>query len=59
MTERKQVEAVEIDDAKLEQVTGGNSISILTKMPDYRGPKLGPPSSIAQGDTIDNEDNLS
>lgn len=46
-------------DTDLDQVQGGNSISIKTKLPNYQGPKVGAPSgSIAQGDTIDNEDNL-
>jgi hypothetical protein len=33
-------------------------ISPITKFPDYTGPKLHVPDSIAQGDTIDNNDNL-
>jgi hypothetical protein len=33
-------------------------ISIVTKLPNYNGPKLSVPGSIAQGDTIDNNDNL-
>jgi hypothetical protein len=33
-------------------------ISPITKFPDYTGPKLHVPGSIAQGDTIDNNDNL-
>jgi hypothetical protein len=33
-------------------------ISPITKFPDYTGPKLHVPNSIAQGDTIDNNDNL-
>ena len=51
--------AGELTSQELEGVQGGNSISILTKMPNYTGPKLHAPGSIAQGDTIDNEDNLS
>jgi hypothetical protein len=33
-------------------------ISPITKFPDYTGPRLHAPASIAQGDTIDNNDNL-
>jgi hypothetical protein len=33
-------------------------ISPITKFPDYTGPRLHVPNSIAQGDTIDNNDNL-
>ena len=45
----------ELTEKKLEDVQGGNSISILTKMPNYQGPKLhAPDGSIAQGDTLDN-----
>ncbi|WP_409190854.1 hypothetical protein [Bradyrhizobium sp. RDM4] len=39
---------------ELESVSGGNQISILTKMPNYQGPKFHVPGSIAQGDTLDN-----
>jgi hypothetical protein len=36
-------------------VAGGQGIDLKTKLPNYHGPKLGPPSgSIAQGDTLDN-----
>ncbi len=45
----------ELTDDQLESVQGGNSISIVTKMPNYTGPKLhAPTGSIAQGDTLDN-----
>jgi len=44
----------ELTENQLEAVQGGNSISILTKMPDYNGPKKQAPASIAQGDTLDN-----
>ena len=44
-----------LSDEQLEGVSGGNSISILTTLPNYRGPKLGVGSgSIAHGDTLDN-----
>lgn len=44
-----------LSDEQLAGVSGGNSISILTTLPGYRGPKLGAGSgSIAQGDTLDN-----
>jgi hypothetical protein len=44
-----------LSDSELAGVHGGNSISILTTLPGYRGPKIGPPAgSIAQGDTLDN-----
>jgi hypothetical protein len=33
-------------------------ISIVTTLPNYHGPKLHVPDSIAQGDTIDSNDNL-
>ena len=39
----------------LDHVCGGNQISIVTKMPNYNGPKVhAPGGSIAQGDTLDN-----
>jgi len=44
----------EISDDLLEGVVGGQGISFLTKLPNYRGPKLQVPGSIAQGDTLDN-----
>lgn len=51
-----------LTDDQLESVQGGNSISFVTKLPDYTGPKPhAPTGSIAQGDTLDNtltEDNL-
>ena len=64
MTEpKKEAPSVgELTAQELENVQGGNSISIVTKMPNYTGPKLHAPSgSIAQGDTLDNtltDDNL-
>lgn len=33
-------------------------ISPITQFPDYTGPRLHVPNSIAQGDTIDSNDNL-
>jgi hypothetical protein len=52
--------AGELTFQELEGVQGGNSISILTKMPNYAGPKLHAPGSIAQGEINDNttDDNL-
>jgi hypothetical protein len=45
----------ELKDEELERVQGGISISIVTKLPGYNGPKLhAPTGSIAQGDTLDN-----
>ena len=48
-------------DAELENVVGGLFIDPKTKLPNYTGPKVGDwikGKSIAQADTIDNEDNL-
>jgi len=51
MADQKQEEKTgELADSELEGVQGGNSISILTKMPNYTGPKLHAPGSIAQGE---------
>lgn len=51
----------ELAEEELDQVQGGNSISIVTKMPGYQGPKLHAPGSIAQGEINSNstDDNLS
>ena len=44
----------ELNDDEPESVSGGNQISIVTKLPNYQGPKPHAPGSIAQGDTLDN-----
>ena len=41
--------AGELSDEQLGDAQGGNSISIEAKMPDYTGPKLHAPGSIARG----------
>jgi hypothetical protein len=53
--------AGELSDEQLGHAQGGNSISIEAKMPDYTGPKLHAPGSIAQGEINSNstDDNLS
>ncbi len=47
-------EVRELNNDELERASGGNQISIVTKLPNYQGPKLHVPGSIAQGDTLDN-----
>jgi hypothetical protein len=50
-----------IGDAELTAVAGGQGIDVKTKLPNYRGPKVGDwlqGKSIAQADTIDNVDGL-
>jgi hypothetical protein len=50
-----------LGDAELEGVVGGLFIDPRTKLPNYTGPKVGDwtnGKSIAQADTIDNNDNL-
>jgi hypothetical protein len=43
---------IELNIEELELVSGGNSSQV--NAPWYRGPKAHAPSSIAQGDTLDN-----
>ena len=50
-----------VGDEQLESVAGGLFIDPKTKLPNYRGPKVGDwiqGKSIAQADTIDNIDGL-
>ncbi len=50
-----------LSDSELEHVAGGLFIDPKTKLPNYRGPKVGDwinGKSIAQTDTIDNIDGL-
>jgi hypothetical protein len=44
----------ELSDSELQGIAGGLFISLVTKMPNYTGPKLHVPSSIAGGEINSN-----